>query len=118
LGKDLYFIRCDDAVKIGVSSDPKRRFDILRSSNHRPLELLAVLPGWAWQEKLWHVAFGDSRVSGEWFRETKGLTAAIQAAVKGEEWIATLSSGVSEEADYEMRNVIADLEEELSRHTI
>ncbi|HQJ20865.1 MAG TPA: GIY-YIG nuclease family protein [Bacteroidales bacterium] len=39
----VYFIRCGNAVKIGMANDVKKRLDGLQTANHEKLELLAVI---------------------------------------------------------------------------
>lgn len=86
-GDSLYFVKCAGGpIKIGRATNPAKRLGSLRSGSYQRLELLATLPGKGYEEKVWHMAFQDYRLTGEWFRADKELTAAIERATKGERW--------------------------------
>lgn len=61
----LYFIRrqADDAIKIGITTNLRRRVTDLRRI-HGNLEVLGVVEGAATREKLAHLLFADSRLDG------------------------------------------------------
>lgn len=59
----VYFIRFNDRIKIGYSTNVKRR---LESLPHH--EVLAVIPGTTEEERRCHAAFAHLRDIGEWFR--------------------------------------------------
>jgi hypothetical protein len=124
--QDLYFIRCGDEMKIGRSGNPARRMATMKTGNTRPLALVATLPGMGWQEKVWHMAFCNDRIGGEWFTVTPALEQAIAAAVSGNEWIATLPAPLPDAHDEwsdlapdaaTWRNMVADYEERMSEAT-
>lgn len=67
-GKDLYFVRCGEFIKIGVSSDVPKRLKALKSSNPHPLELMYHGVGEGVHEEQWHLLYQDMHLHGEWFR--------------------------------------------------
>lgn len=88
---DLYFMATNAGhVKIGRGVKPRERLASVQCGCPFPLRLIGTLPGKGWQEKVWHRAFVDIHIRGEWFDETAELMRAIEAALAGEEWIATL----------------------------
>lgn len=79
----VYYIRFDERVKIGTSSNPRRRLSALRHD-----ELLAFERGGRSLEQQRHRDFASVREGGEWFT----LTAALRAHVshlrhEGEPWV-------------------------------
>jgi hypothetical protein len=64
----VYFIRNDDAVKIGISYEPRERLSSLATSNHGKLELLGTMKGGGPKEKALHRKFAKHHIKGEWFR--------------------------------------------------
>ena len=88
----VYFIldRERQAVKIGVSDDPKKRLAGLQTSHVGELELLATTPGEFERERELHEQFAPLRIRGEWFRATESLMGfvaklggAVAARIKG-----------------------------------
>ena len=88
--KDLYFMRCEGYVKIGVSQDPKRRLTQIRGGSalmpvgmdYRQTEIVRVIPGAGAREYPTHWQFSHLRHTGEWFTETPELTDYISALTK------------------------------------
>lgn len=74
----LYFIRreSDGAIKIGITTDLRRRLADLRRQ-HGALVPLGTVVGAATREKLAHLLFADSRLDGEFFQPTVTLQAFI-----------------------------------------
>jgi hypothetical protein len=75
---NIYFIGCDDHVKIGMAQSVEKRFKALTTGHHRELTLLAVIrdaPGELEFEL--HQRFAAHRVRGEWFK----LVPEIQAYI-------------------------------------
>lgn len=69
----LYFVQAGDErgpIKIGISADPTKRLEQLRTGNHLPLRLLDsfATPHPEKLERGLHDAFADLRLEGEWFR--------------------------------------------------
>jgi hypothetical protein len=78
----VYFFQAatdEGAVKIGWSSDPRRRHGGMASSVPFNLELVALIPGTKALEKRLHQRFDHFRIRGEWFgREVlDGLTELV-----------------------------------------
>ena len=81
----VYFIAAgDDAVKIGYALDPEGWLNRMRSYNHKPLELLGVIPfgaeaiEQALHVKFWHLHIEDLGIRGEWFYMDQELLAWIR----------------------------------------
>lgn len=66
----VYFIRSNNSVKIGKTTDVDRRMTEINAPN---LELLATEPGYTERERILHLKFGFYRTSGEWFDLGPGL---------------------------------------------
>ncbi|QTH19613.1 GIY-YIG nuclease family protein [Rhizorhabdus wittichii] len=65
-------------VKIGTSNDVMRRLCDMQVSYPRRLSVLAVTPGGADIERMYHQHFAGDRMSGEWFRRTPALMAEMK----------------------------------------
>jgi len=63
----VYFLQCDDRIKIGIARNPPRRLRKLQTGNAGELKLLAVIAGDADLERAIHEKFESARVFGEWF---------------------------------------------------
>lgn len=66
-----------DAVKIGVALVPRDRLIGLQIGNSRPLVLLACCPATQKLETRFHTALKPWALSGEWFRATPEVLAAV-----------------------------------------
>lgn len=73
-----YFIRVDDAIKIGSASNFKHRLHALQTAHEKPLEVLAVVPAGLADEFAVHQLFDGLRVRGEWFRADQELLHFIE----------------------------------------
>lgn len=94
MADDLYFIRSGDAVKIGRSGNVEFRLTRLRMVCPVPLELHAVLPGAGDTEAIWHLAFHDKRMHGEWFVWNRRLERAVKAALGGKDWVSLMRQSI------------------------
>lgn len=74
----VYFMTAGNKVKIGVSKNPRRRLDDLKTGSSRLVSIRYVMPGDRQKERELHTLFAEYRVNGEWFL----FTSAIK------EWIA------------------------------
>jgi hypothetical protein len=59
-------------VKVGISSDPKKRLAGLKTANPYPLSIVASIAFDSrvkaeWAERTIHCALADYRMAGEWF---------------------------------------------------
>lgn len=79
----VYFIRCQQYIKIGISRDPATRLHQIRrgGGSHFPrmldvetAELIATEPGGLDRERELHKKFQKLRHTGEWFTESRALT--------------------------------------------
>jgi adenine deaminase len=77
----VYFIQegVRGAIKIGWANDPAARMASLQTANPRRLRALGLISGGPYDEMNWHMRFKDTRLSGEWFKRTNELVAAIKA---------------------------------------
>lgn len=68
----VYFILCESAglVKIGKTSDPKKRFGALCTQSPVPLRMLCCFRSHDQMEGFLHAYFAEQRHHGEWFRLT------------------------------------------------
>ena len=75
----IYFLQGEftGLIKIGFSSNPKRRLEVLSAGSSEPIRFLAVTRGDQDLENLLHQRFRDARVHGEWFLPTLKLTRFI-----------------------------------------
>lgn len=64
----VYAITSGDFVKIGWSTDPRRRLGKVSSDNASPCSLIGFIPATLEDEAALHERFASSRVRGEWFR--------------------------------------------------
>jgi len=74
----VYFIHHNGHIKIGVSVDPWGRLSSLQTAHHERLEMLAIMPGEAADEREIHQRFARLRVTGEWFRDSQELREFVQ----------------------------------------
>lgn len=86
----IYFIldKNQDAVKIGVSYDPKKRFKYFQRELYGELELLGYTyfgDGARKAERELHKVLKNSRIKGEWFRNDLNVKAVIESIIKGKE---------------------------------
>jgi hypothetical protein len=83
----LYFIQAETGqIKIGRAANPEKRLCQLKSGCFVRLTLLGRLEGRGYEEKVWHSAFQDDRLAGEWFADTRELKEAIRLALLGKPW--------------------------------
>lgn len=76
--KYLYFIGCGDVVKIGMSSDPNARLEILATGAPGKLELIAMIPKAGNLEARCHKRLAHLHIHGEWFRHTSEIDILIK----------------------------------------
>lgn len=78
----VYYLRWHDRIKIGTSSQPRRRVAAIRHE-----ELLAFEPGDRVVERARHAQLAHLREGGEWFRADAELVAhANRLAAGGSPW--------------------------------
>ena len=85
---DLYFVRMGDEgpIKIGRSKDVSKRIKGLQVGSPMWVEKLAVLPGEGPHERVWHKAFADHKMRGEWFEPDASLLLSIKLATENKRW--------------------------------
>ncbi len=83
----IYFLRDENAVKIGYTQDATRlaaRLHSLRCGNPRELELAALLDdGGPRTERTLHQLLGPWRIRGEWFQMSTPLQHTLHAVDQG-----------------------------------
>lgn len=67
-GQHLYFIRCNEFIKIGRANDVNQRLSQLSAANPYPVELIKEMKNQGYREKEMHEKFKDKLHSGEWFK--------------------------------------------------
>lgn len=77
----VYFISNGEAVKIGYSADPAKRFQSLQTSQPGTLVLLGTIAGNRELERELHTRFADRRRVGEWFTADDVLIGAIEGLI-------------------------------------
>jgi hypothetical protein len=75
--KYLYFIKCGDAVKIGVSDNPEDRLDTLSTGSPEKLVILDALEMMGDHEAECHRRLRHLRINREWFRYTNEIDELI-----------------------------------------
>lgn len=76
----VYFIRCEDRVKIGYSEDPVRRLSKVNADAPFPCELLGWVAADDYPERELHERFAAARLHSEWFAAIPEILAFIEAA--------------------------------------
>jgi len=82
----IYFIRATEgvkAIKIGYARNVKARLAGLQTSSPVELKLVAAFVAKDLTESFLHEKFGDSRIRGEWFKETESLMKMIDKVSDG-----------------------------------
>jgi hypothetical protein len=77
IGRVVYFLESNGAVKIGWTEHLEGRMRDLQSCNPVRLRLLAVAKGGLRLERVLHRALASSRIRGEWFRWSPELSGLI-----------------------------------------
>jgi hypothetical protein len=81
----IYAIKSGDAVKIGISWEPSKRFKELQTSTPHPLELLGTAQGVSPKlERLIHLRLQAHRLKGEWFRIVPEVQKVVDLIVAGD----------------------------------
>lgn len=76
----LYFVRCDEFLKVGISTNPQSRISTMQGCNPYPLHLMAIAVGGEAEESEVHRAWKPYHHRAEWFHfegEPRELCAAI-----------------------------------------
>jgi hypothetical protein len=76
----VYFVECDDFIKIGYTESVEDRVRALATATPYPLTVLATINGSQNTESCLHSRFADARHKGEWFRKTPELLDYIESA--------------------------------------
>jgi hypothetical protein len=79
----VYFVRQlpNGPIKIGTAADPEKRLLSIRTATAVSVDLLGYMPGGRALEKAIHQVFRQSRIRGEWFRQSPALTRFIREHV-------------------------------------
>lgn len=76
----VYFIRCQDRVKIGFSKDPHRRLTKINADAPYPCDLIGAADASVYAEKGIHEQFAAARIHGEWFSLTPEILQFAKSA--------------------------------------
>ena len=84
----VYCIRDDaaQAVKIGFSRNPSRRFRQIQTANPNKLRMVAVMQAVEAFEQFLHLSHAERRLSGEWFDDTDGGVSSIFSMTASEKF--------------------------------
>jgi hypothetical protein len=74
----VYFIRCGEMVKIGVSDNPKARLRNIQTCNPAPAEIVKTELGGPGREQALHRRFWRQHERGEWFRYEGALRRYVE----------------------------------------
>ena len=76
----IYFIQVEHSgpIKIGIAKDPQARLNHLQSGNPFLLRLLYCFPAVPEIESLYHYAFREECIKGEWFWPSAKLLKQIK----------------------------------------
>lgn len=76
----VYFIQegFEGAIKIGSTTNLRKRFETLQTANSSLLHILGVIPGGQREERLLHHRFTPYRKRGEWYHPTPELLGYIR----------------------------------------
>lgn len=77
----VYFVKCEDFIKIGMTHNVKGRMCALSTSNPFPLTCIGTLPGGKAFEAWLHARFQCERQSGEWFHFRGAVAAFVRECV-------------------------------------
>lgn len=69
----IYFVQCNNYIKIGNSTNPRKRLSDMQTASPYKLKLLKTIPGDYAEEERLHKKFRGIRVNGEWFCAEKRL---------------------------------------------
>jgi hypothetical protein len=73
----VYFVRCENFIKIGVSTSPRYRAHSFRTGNPFDCRLIGLVKGGRLFEKELHKRFASRRHRDEWFHHSDELEAEI-----------------------------------------
>lgn len=76
--KHIYFARCGDRIKIGISERVVERLSQLRTGAGGPIELIAAVEGDQATERALHKKLRPYHLDREWFRDCPEVRSAIQ----------------------------------------
>lgn len=80
----IYFIQPEGepAVKIGQTGNVPARLSALQMAHHKPLAVIAIMPGGGKEEAALHARFATQRRRGEWFRLDDEIAAFLETVAK------------------------------------
>jgi hypothetical protein len=75
----VYFIGCQEFVKIGWATAMDTRLNVCQVNNPHPVQLLAFMRGGVEEEKVLHALFSPQHHRGEWFWNRGDIREMIDA---------------------------------------
>ena len=82
----VYFIKSGDFIKIGTTTDIKKRMAVLQVGSPFKLSVLALVEGSFEEESKLHTKFKKQRMKGEWFKINKKILDYISKLSKDAMW--------------------------------
>lgn len=81
----IYFIQCTGSkrIKIGCTSVPRSRVELLTTNNAYPVKLLAAVEGDKYVERAYHDDLLAHRVHSEWFLPAEAVLRRVAEARAG-----------------------------------
>ena len=77
--KIIYFVTNGSAIKIGHTSDLKKRLASIATGSAAPLKIICTIEGTPRHERAIHHDLAAFRLNGEWFRDCEEVRRAIEA---------------------------------------
>lgn len=77
----VYFVAAPGRIKIGYSSQPKKRLRALQTLDLEELTVIAMIPGNRAIEASLHNMLWEHRLKGEWFRDCDAVWEVMSEAV-------------------------------------
>jgi hypothetical protein len=79
----VYFIICQDRIKIGQTKNLRKRISSIRTGNPFDMSFILALESLPSLEPALHDRFAEYRVTGEWFKECSGIYKFIESVKDG-----------------------------------
>lgn len=109
----VYFAKCGDEVKIGYSTDVRKRVESLAIGNAARIEIIGVVAGEPWLEGRTHARLSHLRKRGEWFADCDELRRVL-AEMGGMALPDRVPKGKPDTSD--LRAAVAAVRGALGRH--
>ncbi len=78
----VYFLRADNTVKIGFSTNVKDRLRTIKTGCPENIRIVKVVAGTMRTERMYHERYAEYRLTGEWFDLRGRLAKYLEMCVK------------------------------------